>query len=109
MRQPNDLLISVELMEQLLSKGGTRIFSVKQGPAPEAHIIGVRLDPNMGYPCVVLVYDRPIEEPILTAEYGLEQKLEDADADMQARFIEADRELGERLAALHAKQQEAQP
>ena len=61
----NEVLITPEVLEQLLSEGGIRNFSVEPGPAPEARIVAVRWDASRHYPLIALVYDRPVKEPVM--------------------------------------------
>lgn len=58
MRQPNELLVSRELMKQLFARGEVSIWRVHRGPEPEATIVGARMVGDV----VVLEYDRPVEE-----------------------------------------------
>lgn len=93
-RNPNEVLITRMLLEQLLSEGGPRLFSVSQGPAPAASIIGVEWRLNDGLPLVVLAYDRDVPEPLLKLEPGLEQKLAEKDSyieQLERGLAEADR------------------
>jgi hypothetical protein len=72
----NELPISPALLEQMMAEGGTRAFSVRPGPSPEARIVGVRWDlTNMASPLVTLVYDRPIEQPLLTLDAEAENEI----------------------------------
>lgn len=82
-RNPNEVLIAPELLEQFLSQGGSRVLNVKNGPAPEAKIIGVEWRTVWGHSQVVLAYDRKVPEPVMTHEAGLEQQLTDLRAEVE--------------------------
>lgn len=73
----------------MLSEGGTRMLSVKPGPSPEARITGVRVDFAPVH-AVVLVFDRPVDEPLLRVERGIEERLAELEAEIarQAELIE---------------------
>lgn len=65
-RQPNELLISVEVLQGMFARdaeiGPAQVLA---GPDPDARIVGVRWDVGSGHPMVALVYDRPVPDPHL--------------------------------------------
>jgi hypothetical protein len=66
-RQPNELWISIPLLEEVCRIGfKASPYRVKEGPSAEARIIGVRMEPRLR--CVVLEYDRPVDDAVLTTE-----------------------------------------
>lgn len=60
----NELPVARELLEGLMQPG-ERHYRVEVGPSPDAKVVDVRFDGRT----LVLVYDRPIVEPRLTALY----------------------------------------
>ncbi len=64
MRKPNELMISAVLLEEFFRVGYERPpYRVKEGPTPEAHIIGAHYD--SAWHCVVLEYDRSVDETLM--------------------------------------------
>jgi hypothetical protein len=67
----------------MLAEGGTRMLSVKHGPSKEARIIGSRWAIRDGLSWLVLEFDRDVEEPTLTVQAELEQRLAELEAEVR--------------------------
>lgn len=65
-RKPNEVFMARELMEQLLTEGPPRTYGAERGPTPDACLVNVRWAGDW----IVLEYDRPVEEPVLTLVAG---------------------------------------
>jgi hypothetical protein len=60
-REPNELLISVAVLQDLLVTGAARTWRVDHGPSDQARLMNVRRAGEW----IVLEYDRPVDEPEL--------------------------------------------
>lgn len=93
MRKPNEVWITTVVLERMLARGATTSPTrVIKGPDPEARIVNAHMESAADV--ITLVYDRPVDEPVLQEIEELpfrvswsEEMLRDVDLDIRDMVV----------------------